>query len=102
MELNLLQARRAVLLAELRSVEEAIKNFADASPVEIMTGKNLRNTSGVTWLPEEADRYMMVFADEAMTVPAEKSSHGGYVSKSALAEYKRQHPDWQEHFRVID
>lgn len=95
-------AQRAELLAELERVESAIKNFADASPVEIETGKNLRNTAGVTWLPEEVDRYMMVFADEAMTQPAEKSSHGGFVSKAALAEYRRQYPNWKDFFRVIE
>lgn len=102
MNLNQLIARRAELLVELARVEEAIANFASAMPVEIETVKNLRNTAGVTWLPEEAGRYVMVYADEALTVPAEKSSHSGWVSKSALAEYKRQYPDWQERMRVLE
>ena len=100
--LNVLLAKRSELMAELARVEEAIANFADAKPVEIETHKNLRNTSGVTLLPEEADRYMMVFNDWEMTTPADKSSHGGWVLKSAIAEYKHQYPNWQEILRVLE
>lgn len=100
--LNQLQAKRAELLVELARVEEVIKNFADSSPVQIETSKNLRNSQGVTWLPEESDRWMMVYADEALTVPADKSSHNCWVSKAALAAYKLQYPNWKEIFRVVE
>lgn len=100
--LNMLQAERSRLLSELARIEEVIKSFADASPVQIETSKNLRNSQGVTWLPEESDRWMMVYADEALTVPADKSSHNGWVSKATLADYKLEYPHWQENFRVVE
>lgn len=100
--LNQLQAKRAELLAELARVEEAIKSFADATPVQIETTKNLRNSAGVTWIPEDADRLMVVYTDEALTTPADKSDHGGWVSKAALAAYKLEYPYWEDILRVLE
>jgi len=96
MNLNQLIARRAELLAELERIEEAIANFADASSVEIQTHRNLRNTSGITINPAEADGYMVVYADAELIIPANESSHGGYVSRAAWAQYKLQNPDHKD------
>jgi len=96
MNLNQLIARRAELLAELERVKKAIEAFADASPVEIQTHRNLRNTGGVTVNPSDSDRYMVVYSDAGLTSPASESSHGGYVSKAAWAQYKLQNPDHKD------
>ena len=100
--LNSILAERATLIARLAQLEDVIANIADATPVEIETTKNLRNSAGVTWIPEDADRLMVVYADEALTTPADKSDHGGWVSKVALAAYKLEYPHWQEILRVLE
>jgi hypothetical protein len=88
-----LQAKRASLRKQLEEVEEAIRSFGDATPVEVGTHKNLRNTPCVSTDYSAPDGYMIVFADKEMTKPADKADHGGWVSKHAWAQFQKDHPD---------
>jgi hypothetical protein len=88
-----LLARKASLEAELARVNEAITAFGDATPVSIRTRRNLRNTWGVTTNPDRADEALMIFATRELAVPASKSSHDGYVLRSAWEAFKAENPD---------
>ncbi len=99
-----LLSQKAALIRELARIEEAINAFGNASsPVKISTGKNIRNTSGLTTDPEEAKEFGMVliFADIAMTTPANRADHEGYISLADLQKYKSDHADyWRDLIQV--
>ncbi|MFH1896334.1 MAG: hypothetical protein ABH814_02590 [bacterium] len=94
--LNELMAKRAELRAELAQVEAAITAFADASAVRIRTHKNIRNTGGVTTNPAYADECLMVYFDQELTVPADKSDHEGFVVRAAWEQFKLENPDYYD------
>lgn len=101
MNLQELIARKGQLEADLAHVNAAIEAFGDSSVVEIQTHKNLRNTWGVTVNPDAADEMLMVFADQEFSRPADKSSHGGYVVRSAWEQFKLDNPDEAEYIWEI-
>lgn len=99
--LNELQAQLAKHLAAVEQIKRAIESYGDISPVRIRTVKNIRNTGGLTVNLDEAQDYFVVYADESMTVVADRSDHEGYFSKSNLELYKLQYKDWQDRLQVI-
>lgn len=88
MNLQSLLVRRAGLLVELKQLEFAISSYGDATPVEVYTRKNLRNTPGVTIDPEVGENFLVVFADSGFSQVAETSGHGGYVPRSEWESFK--------------
>jgi len=72
-----LLARRVELLAELKTVNDAIELLKDsATAIRIRTSRNLRNT----YLAE-----VNVYEDKEMTQLAPISDHEGYICKEDLA-----------------
>lgn len=91
-----LQARKSQLLAELAAVEEAITASGDSGVVQIRTWKNIRNTPFLTVSTPEYQGDLMVFADQALSIPADIRDHEGWVTKSDLASFRLIHPNMGE------
>lgn len=101
--LNELLARRAQLKTELESVEAAISAFADQTPVHISTGRNIRNTWGLTTNPERvADGLFLVFADQTLSAPADQADHEGWMPRSSWKAFQLAFPEANVHEGRLD
>lgn len=89
-------ARRSELLAELERVKAAIAAFADGTPVEVSTRRNIRNTGGITNDPSRANEMLVVFADMSLTTPASSAAQSGWVVRAAWEAFKLENPDHRD------
>jgi len=83
MNASQLVKEKAELLARIAEIDRALALLGNpAAPVQITTRRNLRNT----WLSEG----VQVYANEALTVPADKYDHGGYVTAEDAARLENE------------
>lgn len=91
-DLKNLYVRRAELTEQLIKVNEAIQLQEVGKPVKIRTGKNIRNTGGLTtWTNDsflQEGTAVLVFEDQDLTRPAKEFQHDGWISAESAAKIK--------------